>query len=228
MIDCMDTLTFLLAVKRLLALRPLPSVFIADNGTNFKEGNSALQGITEKGQIDLAKTQSHFNIKFQFAPPRAPHFQGLVEGFVGATMAAIHSAVHTHTLTDKELWTVFGRAMGHLNNVPVACTVGSEADFHYLPLTPGHLLMGSAYVEQQPIDTENIKLTNATRYDRVSSVLELFWKSKERYYTLGTDSTGTDGNGWRNSTDSVFRRVHVLRPTNNKHSSAVGSGRPIM
>jgi hypothetical protein len=228
MIDCMDTSSFLLAVKRLLALRPPPSVFIADNETNFKEGDSALQGITEKGQIDLAKAQSHFNIKFQFAPPRAPHFQGLVEGFVGATKAAIHSAVHAHTLTDEELWTVFGRAMVHLNNVPVACTVGSEADFHYLPLTPGHLLMGSAYAEQQPIDTENTKLTNATRYDRVCSVLELFWKSKQRYYTLGTDSTGTDGNGWRNLTDSVFRRVHVLRPSNNKHSRAVGSGRPIM
>jgi hypothetical protein len=64
MIDCMDISSFLLAVKRLLALRPRPSVFIADNGTNFKEGDSALQGITEKGQIDLAKAQSHFNIKF--------------------------------------------------------------------------------------------------------------------------------------------------------------------
>jgi hypothetical protein len=45
-----------------------------------------------------------------------------------------------------------------------------------LPLTPGHFLMGSAYTELQPIDTENTKLTNATRYNRVCSVLELFWK----------------------------------------------------
>jgi hypothetical protein len=97
MIDYMDTSSFLIAVKRLLALRPRPSVFIADIATNFKRGDSALQGITEKGQINLAKAQSHFNIKFQFAPPRAPHFQGLVERFVGATKAAIHSAVHAHT-----------------------------------------------------------------------------------------------------------------------------------
>jgi hypothetical protein len=66
--------------------------------------------------------------------------------------------------------------MGHLNNVPIAYTVKSKADFHYLPLTPGHFLMGSAYAELQPIDTENTKLTNATRYNRVCSVLELFWK----------------------------------------------------
>jgi hypothetical protein len=176
MMDYMDTSSFLLAVERFLALRPRPSVFIADNGTNFKGGDSALQGITEKGQINLANVQSHFNIKFQFAPPRAPHFRGLVERFVGAAKAAIHFAVHAHTLTDEELRTIFSRAMGHLNNVPIAYTVKSEADFHYLPLTPGHFLMGSAYAELQPIDTESTKLTNVTRYNRVCSVLELFWK----------------------------------------------------
>jgi hypothetical protein len=200
MIDYMDTSSFLLAVERFLALRPGPSVFIADNGTNFKIGDSALQGITEKG---------------------------LVEIFVGATKAAIHSAVHAHTLTDKELRTIFSRAMGHLNNVPIAYTVESEADFHYLPLTLGHFLMGSAYAELQPIDKENTKLANATRYNRVCSVLELFWK-RERCYTLSTDGTGTDGNGWRNLTDGVFRRIQVLRPSNNEHSGAVKSGRPIM
>jgi hypothetical protein len=176
MIDYMDTSSFLLPIEIFLALRPRPSVFIADNGSNFKGGDSALQGITEKGQINLAKAQSHFNIKFQFAPPRAPHFQGLVERFVWAAKVAIHSAVHAHTLTDQELRTISSRAMGHLNNVPIAYTVKSEADFHYLPLTLGHFLMGLEFAELQPIDTENTKLTNATRYIRVCSVLELFWK----------------------------------------------------
>jgi hypothetical protein len=35
MIDTMDTVSFLLAVERFLAVRPRPSVIIADNGTNF-------------------------------------------------------------------------------------------------------------------------------------------------------------------------------------------------
>jgi hypothetical protein len=63
-----------------------------------------------------------------------------------------------------------------ITNVPIAYTVKSEADFHYLPLTPGHFLMGLAYAKLKPIDTESTKLTNATRYNRVCSVLELFWK----------------------------------------------------
>jgi hypothetical protein len=136
MIDTMDTLSFLLAVERFWAIRPRPSIIIADNGTNFTGGAAALQEgqIPGTQQIDLSKAQSHFNIKFKFAPPRAPHFQGLVERFVGAAKSAIHSAIHAHTLTDEDLCTVFARAMGHLNNMPIAYTTKSEVDFHYVPL----------------------------------------------------------------------------------------------
>jgi hypothetical protein len=76
---------------------------------NFTGGAAALQEGWTPGtpQIDLSKAQSHFNIKFKFAPPRAPHFQGLVERFKGAATSAIHSAIHAHTLTDEELRTTF-------------------------------------------------------------------------------------------------------------------------
>jgi hypothetical protein len=174
MVDYVDYLGFLLAVNGWLALGPRPSVFMADGGTNFKRGDSAVQDMAKKGQINLAKAQSHFDTKFRFAPPRAPRFRGLVEGFVGATKAAVHSAVHAHTFADEEFSAVFSRAMGRLNDVPVAYTVKSGADFHCLPLTLGHFLIGSAYAELQPIDTENAELTNATRYNRVCSVLEPF------------------------------------------------------
>jgi hypothetical protein len=86
---------------------------------------------------------------------------GLVERFVQAAKAAIHSATEAHSLTDKELRTIFARAVGHLNNVPVAFTVKSAVDFHYVPLTPGHFLMGSAYNKLEPIDTDEEKLSKA-------------------------------------------------------------------
>jgi hypothetical protein len=66
--------------------------------------------------------------------------------------------------------------MGRLNNVPIAYTVKSKADLYYLPLAPGHFLMGSAYAELQPLDAENTGLTNATRCNGVCSVLEPFGK----------------------------------------------------
>jgi hypothetical protein len=155
-----------------------PSLIIADNRTNFTGGAAALQEGQTPGmqQIDLSKAQSHFNIKFKFAPPRAPYFQGLVERFVGAAKSAIHLATHSHTLTDEELCTVFAGAMGHFNNMPIAYTTKSEVDFHYVPLTPGHFLMGAADSELQPMDVEVEKLTKALRYNRVCDMLDTFWK----------------------------------------------------
>jgi hypothetical protein len=120
-------------------------VYLAANGTNFRGGKTALENKPAKDQIDLETAQEHFNLEFRFAPPRAPHFQGLVERFVGAAKLAIHSTVRAHTLTDEELRTVFLCAMGHLNNIPIAYTVKSDTDFHYQHLMPSHFLMGSAY-----------------------------------------------------------------------------------
>jgi hypothetical protein len=176
MIDSMDTSSFLLAIERFLAVRPPLSVFLADNGTNFRGGKTALENKPEKDQIDLEKAQEHFNLEFRFAPPKAPHFQGLVKRFVGAAKAALRSAVRAHTLTDKELRTVFSRAMGHLNNIPIANTVKSDADSHYQPLTPSHFLMGSAYNELQPEDSKAGLLSKAIIYNRVCKLLDVFWK----------------------------------------------------
>jgi hypothetical protein len=42
--------------------------------------------------------------------------------------------------------------MGHLNNIPIAYMIKSDADFQYQPLTPSHFLMGAAYNKLQPKD----------------------------------------------------------------------------
>jgi hypothetical protein len=53
MIDLMDTSSFLLAIERFLAVRPRSSVFLADKGTNFRGGKTALENKPAKDQIDL-------------------------------------------------------------------------------------------------------------------------------------------------------------------------------
>jgi hypothetical protein len=98
-----------------------------------------------------------------------------VERFVGADKSVIYLAIHAYTLTDEELCTVFARAMCHLNNMPIAYTTNSEVDFHYVPLTPGHFLMGATYSELQPMDVEVEKLTKALWYNRVFNMLDTFW-----------------------------------------------------
>jgi hypothetical protein len=76
MIDLMNTLSFLMAMERFLLVRPRPSVLLADNGTSFHGAETALEG---KDQISMSQAQRKLNIKLEFAPPKAPHFQGLVK-----------------------------------------------------------------------------------------------------------------------------------------------------
>jgi hypothetical protein len=57
MIASMDTSSFLLAIERFLAFRPHPSVFVCNQGTNFKGGESSLQERAERKQINLSKAQ---------------------------------------------------------------------------------------------------------------------------------------------------------------------------
>jgi hypothetical protein len=176
MIDRMDTSSFLLAVEGFLAVRPRPSTIIADNGTNFRGGDSALTESAEKNQIDLGKAQTYFNIEFKFAPTKAPHFQGLVKRFVAAAKSALHSTVQAHTLTDEELRTAFARAMGHLNNIPIAYMIKRNADFQYQQLIPFHFLIGAAYNKLQPKDGNARLLSKAARHNRVCGLLNVFWK----------------------------------------------------
>jgi hypothetical protein len=55
MIDYVDTSGLLLAVEGLLALRARLSVFMADGGASFKEGDSAVRDI-EEGSDQLGKS----------------------------------------------------------------------------------------------------------------------------------------------------------------------------
>jgi hypothetical protein len=89
-------------------------VFLADNGTNFQgrdnvlgEAKIAKKDLRDKRPIDLSEAQRKLNIEFRFAPPRAPHFQGLVERIVGAAKAALRPILRTALVSSEELCTIF-------------------------------------------------------------------------------------------------------------------------
>jgi hypothetical protein len=86
----------------------------AGGSAGFNGGDSALEDMEGKGRINLARAQWHFDTKFRFAPPGAPCFPGLLEEFIDATKAAVHTAVHAHALADEELSAVFSRVLRFL------------------------------------------------------------------------------------------------------------------
>jgi hypothetical protein len=176
MMNSMSTSSFLMAVERFIEVRPRQTVFVADNGTNFRGAETRLNREAKKvnDQIDISEAQRKLCIEFRFAPPCAPHFMGLVERIVGAAKAALKPALRTTALTAEEMRTVIAKTMGILNNFPIAYMVQSDADFHDKPLTANHFLLGQPYAELQEADTESISA--AKRYRKITQVLGIFWQ----------------------------------------------------
>jgi hypothetical protein len=117
-----------MAVERFIAVRPRPTtVFLADNGTNFRGAETRLNREAKKvsDHIDISEAQRKLGIEFRFAPPRAPHFMGLVERIVGAAKAALKPALRTAALTAEEMRTVIAKTMGILNKIS-DCLYGTE------------------------------------------------------------------------------------------------------
>jgi hypothetical protein len=182
MIDTMDTASFLLAIEQFLVVRPRTTVFLADNGTNFHGGDNILRekkvtkkDMKNKRPIDLSEAQRKLNIEFRFAPPRAHHFQGLVERVVGVAKATLRPALRTALVSSKELRTILAKTMGIINNFPIAYTIRSDRDFHYRLLTPNHFLMGQPYAEAELQAEDTTKITALKRYKKVQQVLCIFW-----------------------------------------------------
>jgi hypothetical protein len=125
MMNLISTPSFLMAVERFIAVWPRPTVFLADNGTNFRGAETRLNREAKKvkDQIDISEAQINLSIEFRFARPRAPHFMGLVERIISAAKAALKPALRTAALTAEEMRTVIAKTMGILNNFPIAYMV---------------------------------------------------------------------------------------------------------
>jgi hypothetical protein len=166
MLDSMDTSSFLMAVERFLAVRPRLTVFLADNGSNFKGGLSTLKG---RDQIDVSEAQGKFNFEFRFAPPRAPHFMGLVERIVGAAKAALRPALGTRIVSAEELRMVIAKTMGIINNFPIAYMTRSDSDFHYKLLSANHFCWVNPTQSYKQLTRRPFRRQNDTKNYRRSS-----------------------------------------------------------
>lgn len=82
------------------------------------------------------------NVLWRFIPPHAPHFGGLWEADVRSVKHHLRRVLGSHTLTYEEFSTLLCRIEACLNSRPISPLTDTLDD--YVPLTPGHFLIGSA------------------------------------------------------------------------------------
>jgi hypothetical protein len=172
--------SFMLALERMLACRPMPRTFVCDNGTNFRRGAREIAGI-DAINVDLA--QQTLGINFIFSPSNSPHWNGVIERFVQAAKRALATVLQSNEVpTDEELNTALMKVAGYLNNMPISYTKHATDPRDIDPLTPAHFLMGQPYAELAPL-TEAVATSYTQRFDYITSLLDQFWSRMVRELT---------------------------------------------
>ena len=146
-IECvsdMTTLGCIAAKRRFISRRGCPSQVFSDNGTNFGGAANEIQQMQEvlsnKDDNSLQSQSSALGIRWNFIPPRAPHYGGLWEAAVKSAKKHLRRTMGNSVLTFEELTTLFCLIEAVLNSLPIS--VMSDDPNEVEPLTPAHLSIG--------------------------------------------------------------------------------------
>jgi hypothetical protein len=160
---------FLRAFHRFLSVRPKPKKLVCDNATNFKAANKVIMGFLTDDSISDYLTE--VGLEFDFSPPDAPHFNGLVERIIGMMKKALKKSIPEDSrLTDEEFSTLLAEIMRIFNNRPIGLARQRSVK-DLLPITPSHFLGNGDIWESIIVEEDNL----SKRYYHLRLLIEKFW-----------------------------------------------------
>lgn len=186
LVESLTTDAFLDTLRRFISRRGVPHKILSDNGTNFVGANNKLKELYEVLLSVEAKDEIHqfcrdtFGIKWVFIPPRTPHFGGLHEAAVKSAKLHMMKVIGSSTLTLFELLTVVAMVESILNSRPLSPLSINPDDGQ--PLTPGHLLIGSALNELPEPTINDFEPDYIKRWSKTVAVKQAFWRKWSREY----------------------------------------------
>ena len=185
----LSTDSFILALRRFLAIRG-PIIHIrCDRGNNFVGASNELKPEWEKINCDHIRRffqDQNAEIEFKFNPPSASHFGGVFERQIGSIRRVLEGILveFGHSLNAESLATFLHEAAAVVNSRPLSCV--NITDEQLEPLTPNHLLTGKSRIVVSPPGTfvkQDMYLIKHWR--RVQYLANLFW-SRWRHEYLST------------------------------------------
>lgn len=178
----LTTASFLNALKRFIARRGKCQNIFSDCGTNFVGANQAMNAFFKflnerEFSNKVTKYLAQDGIKWNFIPPRSPHFGGLWESHVKIAKTQLKKVVGNAALNFEELTTVFTQIEACMNSRPLSPLSSDPLDFS--PLTPGHFLTGESLIAFPEQDVREIKCNRINRYQYLKQLVQHFW---DRWY----------------------------------------------
>lgn len=176
---------FIVALKRFIGRRGIPSKLYCDNATNFVGADSKLKELYSSFHRDSTKeTIAAFSasvlMEFVFIPPRAPHFGGLWEAAVKSAKGHLFRTLSNARLTFEELTTALVDIEAVMNSRPISPSSTDPNDLE--ALTPGHFLIGcplKGIPEKVCCDSE---VSHIQHWQRISEIKSHFWRRWQTEY----------------------------------------------
>ena len=181
--------SFILALRRFIAIRGPVSCIRCDNGTNFVGASNELKASLnsmEEGPIKSFLLSQGCEINFVFNPPSASHFGGVFERQIRTIRKVLTGLLleQDSRISDECLSTLLHEVAAIVNCRPLSHINLSDASIE--PLTPNHLLTQKSRVVVSPPGTfvrEDLYI--AKRWRRVQYLANLFW-TRWRHEYLAT------------------------------------------
>lgn len=162
---------FILSLKRLIGRRGKPHTIHCDNGSNYIGANNELGRVLKSSLNSLYEFSNNEGIQFVFNPPYSPTFGGVWEAGVKSAKFHLKRIMGNASLTFEELSTLATQIEAILNSRPLTPLSSDPNDF--LPLTPGHFLIGRP-LTSLPSPPVTLKCPN--RYQRIEQLRQHFWQ----------------------------------------------------
>jgi hypothetical protein len=173
----METTHVINALSRFIDIRGTPVTITSDNQTSFVKANKTL---SEWGKIDfkqvIRETQEladEKGIKWNFNPPKAPHFGGVFEIIVKAMKRALEAMLTREDVEEEEFRTVVSKAAWMLNSRPIQ-RLGNASDLE--TLTPAHFLGTCPEEATFPPDLPPDRRDLPTRLKQQVEIQQHLWK----------------------------------------------------
>ena len=180
----MDTNSFILGLRRFIALRGTCQKIYSDNGGNF------LGAINN--MIDIEHVQQyigkHHSIVWSLNPPKGSNYGGVFERKIGSLKAVFHATLQLmgkHVLSREEFCTLIQEAASVVNCTPL-WEVSNDAE-DPAPLCPSNILTMKDEPDPPSLDTfteADIYQYGKKRWRRVMYLSDQFWIRWRKHYLL--------------------------------------------
>ncbi|XP_050551755.1 uncharacterized protein LOC118279021 isoform X1 [Spodoptera frugiperda] len=167
---------FIAALNRFTSRRGKPQSILSDNGTNFVGADNDLKRI----ESDVASEMAEQGIKFVFAPPYSPHFNGMAEAAVKSTKNHLRKLLSLTNFTYEELATCLCQIEAVLNSRPLTPLSCDPSDLSVL--TPSHFLIGRTLTSIPCSQVPDKTISCLDRFKRIEYVRQHFWQRFSNEY----------------------------------------------